>query len=119
MPSALQKLAFSSSNFGRGILITATADPGTLLHSGTNSTTSGTYDEIFVFFHNPGTGNLTGVIEWGSNSSPADIMTYIIPGQSTVEVVPGFVLQSGLVVRGYCQTSSGIIANGFVNRITN
>lgn len=60
-------------------------------------------------------------IEWGSTSSPDDLIEITIPPESgLVLVAPGLIIKGNatpLVVRAFAATANVITIHGYVNRI--
>lgn len=106
----------SGSTNGKPIPVAATATPGTLLHTAT----TGGYDEIYLYVSNVTGSAATITVEWGGVSDPGDLVSKAvsIPANSgPTALVPGLVLNNGLVVRAFSGTSAALNITGFVNRI--
>lgn len=105
---------------GLGILVAATATPGTAIH--TASTTTTTIDEIWLYAVNTSTSSVKLTIEWGEVTAPnGHIELTVLPESGLVTVIPGLLLQGNTtarIVRAFAATSSVIAIHGFVNRIT-
>jgi hypothetical protein len=111
------KAKLSGSTNGRGILIAATATPGTTLHTAIN--TAGALDEVWIYLMNNHTGQVTVTLEWGGTTNPDDRISLALSAQSgLVLVVPGLVLGGGVLVRAFAGTANVVSAHGFVNQIT-
>jgi hypothetical protein len=111
------KAKLSGSTNGRGILVAATATPGTLIHTATS--TGGALDEVWLYLTNNHTAPVTVTFEWGGTTSPNDRVVLAIAAQSgLVLVIPGLVLDGGVVVRVFAATTNVISVHGFVNQIT-
>lgn len=112
------KKKLSGSTDGRGVLVVATATPGTLIHTAVTGTTAGTWDEIWLYAANTSTTDLVLTIEFGGTGVGDDFYV-TIPGRSgRVLVVDGGILQNGTVVRAFAASGSTIGISGFVNAIT-
>lgn len=110
------KRALSGSTNGRPILVAATATLGTTIHTAVSGTAD--FDEIWLWAVNADTTNRKLTIEFGGATAPGDIIEVTIPAESgLVLVVPGLVLQNGLVVTAFCATTNVVSIAGYVNRI--
>lgn len=118
--ATFSKQTLSGSTDGRGVKVAATATAGTLIH--TASSTATTFDEIWLYAVNSDTTARKLTIEWGSTTSPDDLIELTVAAESgLVLVVPGLVLKgnaSPLVVRAFAATANVISIMGYVNRIT-
>lgn len=118
--ATFSKIALSGSTDGKMIKVAATATAGTLLHTG--STTTTTYDEIWLYAVNSDTTNRKLTIEFGGVASPDDLIEQTITAESGLFlVVPGLVIKgnaTALVVRAFCATANVVSIAGYVNRIT-
>lgn len=111
------KLAFSASTNGQPILVAATASSGTLIHTATSSTT--TFDEIWIWAMNTSASALNLTLQWGGVASPLNDMKLSVPASSGLYlIVPGLVLNNTLAVRAYAGNGTSITLSGFVNRIS-
>lgn len=116
MPS-VSKLKSSNSTNGRAIKIVDAASPGTGIHQAVAGTTS--YDELWIYAYNSDTVSREVTIQWGGTTAvDDDIKTQVASKAGLVLLVPGLVLQNGLLVRAYCATINVITLHIFVNRIT-
>lgn len=110
------KRALSGSTNGRGILVAATATPGTAIHTAVTGSTD--YDELWLYAINNHSSSLVLTIEFGGVTSPNDLITSSIPSKSGLYlVVPGLVLQNGLLVKAFAGTTNLVSVHGWVNRI--
>lgn len=113
------KQILSGSTDGRAIKVAATATAGTLIHTG--STTSTTLDEIWLYAQNTDTTARKLTIEWGGVSSPDDLIELTVGAETgLVLVVPGLLIKgnaTALVVRAFAATANVITIHGYVNRI--
>lgn len=118
--ATFNKITLSGSTDGRGILVAATATPGTTIHTG--SSTATTFDEIWLYAQNTDTSSRKLTIEWGSTSAPGDLIELTVAAESgLVLVAPGLIIKGNgtpLVVRAFAATTNVLTIHGFVNRIT-
>lgn len=113
------KQILSGSTDGKGVLVAATATAGTLIHTG--STTTTTLDEIWLYAVNTSTSSVKLTIEWGEATAPnGNIEVTILPEAGLVTVIPGLLIKgnaTALTVRAFAGTTNVIVVHGFVNRI--
>lgn len=113
------KRKLSGSTDGKAIKLTQTATAGDTIHTAVAGTTSGTYDEIWLWAYNGHTANVVLTIEFGGASVPDQNIVVTIPFKSgLVPVVPGLILQNGMVVKAFAGTANVVTLLGFVNAIT-
>ncbi len=75
-------------------------------------------DEVWLWAVNSDTSNRKLTIELGGTTSPDDTIEVTIPSESgLVLVVPGLVLNGGVVVRAFSASADVLMISGFVNRI--
>lgn len=111
------KTKLSGSTNGRGIKVAATSTPGTTIHTAVAGTAA--WDEVWIWAQNNHTAAVDLTLEYGGTSSPDDLIIMSIPSKSGLYLlVPGLVLQNGLVVKAFAGTTNVIILSGFVNEIT-
>lgn len=113
------KTILSGSTDGKGILVAATATAGSLIHTG--STTTTTLDEIWLYAVNTSTSSVKLTIEWGEATAPnGNIEVTVLPEAGLVTVIPGLLIKgnaTALTVRAFAGTTNVIVVHGFVNRI--
>ena len=113
------KVKLSGSTDGRAIKVAATATPGTTIHTG--STTTTTYDEIWLYAQNTSASSVALTIEWGGTTSPDDLIELtVLPEAGLVTIVPGLLIKGNatpLVVKAFAGTANVITIHGFVNQI--
>lgn len=104
---------------GRRIKVAVTATPGTLIHTGPVDSTVA--DEVWLDAHNSSGAAVILYIEWGSNTSPDDIIQVTIPAQAGLAlVVPGGILvgaATALTVKARASVANVVTIGGYVNRI--
>lgn len=114
------KTKLSASTDGRAIKVAATATAGTTIHTG--STTSTTYDEVWLYAQNTDTSAVKLTIEWGGTTAPDDLIEVTVqPEAGLVCVAPGLLVKgnaTALVIRAFAATANVITIHGFVNQIT-
>lgn len=118
-PSIFNKAKLSGAAAGNlGIKVVATATTGTTIHTAVAGTTANTYDEIWLWAVNSDTTARKLTLEWGGATSPDCLIEITIPPESGLfQVIPGFVLQNGLVVTAFCATANVVMLHGYVNEI--
>lgn len=115
--SSFAKNILSGSTNGRGILVVATGDPGTTIHTAVSGTTN--FDEIWIYAVNSSSSSVSLTIEYGSNTNPNDYIFIVIPAyQGLVLVIPGLILNNATVVKAFASVASVVIIQGYVNNIT-
>lgn len=118
--ATFSKDILSASTNGRAIKVAATGTPGTTIHTG--STTTTTYDEVWLYAQNTDTTARKLTVEWGNTTSPDDLIEITVPAESGLMlVVPGLIIKgaaTALVVRAFAATANVITIHGYVNRIT-
>jgi hypothetical protein len=118
--ATFSKDILSASTNGRAIKVAATATPGTTIHTG--STTTTTYDEVWLYAQNTDTTARKLTVEFGGTTAPDDLIEITIPAESgLVLVAPGLIIKgaaTALVVRAFAATTNVITVHGYVNRIT-
>ncbi len=111
------KQLLSGSTNGRGIKISATSTPGTLIHTAVSGTTS--MDEIWLYCYNSNSTAVLLTIELGGTTAPDDNIKVNIPAQQgLLLIIPGLILNNGLELRAFAGTTNVLVITGFVNRIT-
>lgn len=118
--ATFSKIHLSGSTDGRLIKVAQTATAGTTIHTGSSTTT--TYDELWLYAVNSDTTDRKLTIEFGGTSSPDDLIEQTITAESgLLLVVPGLVIKGNatpLVVRAFAATANVVLIGGYVNRIT-
>ena len=108
------KHIFSESEAGEGILISASATPGTAIHTSASSA----MDEVWLYAVNTSVVDTKLTVEWGGTVAPnGNIEGTIEGGGGLVLIIPGLILTSGCPVTAFASASAVIVAHGFVNRI--
>lgn len=119
MSSSAFKRKLSGSTDGKAIKVVQTATAGDTIHTAVAGQTAGTYDEIWLWAYNGHTANVVLTIEFGGNAVPDQNIIVTIPFKAgLVPIVPGFILQNGMVVKAFAATANVITINGYVNAIT-
>lgn len=111
------KQLLSGSSNGQPILIAATASPGTLIHTATSSVVD--FDETWLWCQNTSGSAVNLTIQYGGTTAPNNSFTLSMAAASGLYLlVPGLILNNGLVVRAFAGTTNVLTIAGFVNRIT-
>ena len=98
-----------------GILVAATATPGTLIHTAVSGTLQ--TDSIWLWAQNNDSADDLLTIEFGDATAPDHNIIKTIKAKSGVLlVVPGFVLQNGKTVKAFAGVANKLTLTGFVNR---
>ena len=110
------KELLSGSTQGKGILVTATSTAGTLIHTAVSGETD--IDEIWLYAVNTHTVDIKLTLEWGEATEPNGNIEITVPAEEGLMLlVPGLLLQNGLVVKAFAGTGSEIVIHGYVNKI--
>lgn len=113
------KRKLSGSTDGKPIKITQTATAGDTIHTAVAGTTAGTFDEIWLWAYNGHTADVVLTVEFGGATVPDQNIVVTIPYKAgLVPVVPGLILQNGMVVKAFAATANVITLMGYVNSIT-
>lgn len=113
------KRKLSGSTDGMPIKVVQTATAGTTIHTAVSGTTDGSYDEIWLYAYNGHTTTVTLTIEYGGATVPdQNIIITLAAKAGLTLIVPGLILQNGLVVKAFASVANVITLSGFVNRIT-
>lgn len=114
--ATITKALLSGSTNGRSILVVATATAGTLIHTATS--TANEFDEVWLWAVNSDTTDRKLTIEFGGVTAPNDLIEYTVPAEDGLYMmVPGLLLNGGVVMRAFCATANVVTVNGYVNRI--
>lgn len=115
-----EKRKLESSTDGRAIKVVQTATAGTLIHTG--STTTTTFDEVWIYAMNTSATAVKLTLEWGGVTAPDDLIEVTIqPEAGLVTIAPGLVIKgnaTALNVRAFADTANVVTIHGFVNQIT-
>ena len=120
--ATFSKRILEGSTDGKAILVAAATSPGTLIHTG--STTTSVLDEVWIYATNTDSSARKLTIQWGGTTSPNDLIEVTIqPEAGLVLVVPGLILKgnaSALNVRAFVEVGGVnlVTLHGYVNRIS-
>ena len=108
----------SGSTSGMGIKVVATATAGTLIHTAVAGATN--LDEVWLWVVNTHTGAVDLTIEYGGVTDPDSLINKdAIPVEDGLYlVIPGLVINGGLVIRAFASVASVLIIYGYVNHLT-
>lgn len=108
------KEILSGSTDGKPIKISATASPGTAVHTA-NATAK---DEVWIFATNTDSVSRELTIQFGDTTSPDSEITVGIPSKEGLTiVVPGCILTNSAAVTAFASQADIINVVGYVNRI--
>ena len=113
------RILLSGSTSGKSIKVAQTATAGTLIHTAVSGATS--FDEIYLWVTNTDTSARTLTIEWGGVTDPDNLLTKAFSVSASnlpFLVVPGIVLNGGLIVRAFASVANVLLITGYVNRIS-
>jgi len=110
------KELLSGSTQGKGILVAETATAGTTIHTAVAGTTD--IDEIWLYGVNAHSADIKLTLEWGEATEPNGNIEITVPAEEGLMLlVPGLLLQNGLIVKAFAGTANEIVIHGYVNRI--
>lgn len=113
---AITKQKLSGSTSGRGILVAATATARTLIHTAIN--TADIADEVWIYAHNSQADAVKLTLEMGGVTVPNDLIEQSISGEDGLFlVVPGLILDTGVILRAFGSVANVVNLFGYVNRI--
>lgn len=111
------RVLLSGSTDGKPTKVTATATPGTTIH--TSHATS--MDELYLWVSNLHSAAVDLTLEWGGATDPDDLLTkqLSIPANSPpIPVAPGLTLTNSKAVKAFASVADKLVITGHVNRIT-
>lgn len=114
------KMPLSGSTDGKRIKVAATADPGTVIHTGPTDPTS--IDELWLDAYNSHTSSVTLTIEWGGNGNPDDLIPFVLAAGERRTLDPncfGGIIKGNatpLVVKAYASVTNVVTIGGPVTR---
>ena len=118
--ATFSKQILSGSTDGKQIKVAQTATAGTLIHTG--STTTTTLDEVWLYAVNTSASDVKLTIEWGGVASPDDLIEYTVKAENGLYLIVAGLLLKGnataLNVRAFAATANVICVSGYVNRIS-
>jgi len=113
------KRKLSGSTDGKPIKVVQTATAGDTIHTAVAGTTAGTFDEIWLWAYNGHSAAVTLTIEFGGATVPDQNIISSLASKSGLQlIVPGLILQNGMVVKAFAGTANVITISGFVNSLT-
>ena len=115
--AAFTRFILSGCVDGLPIKLTATATPGTLIHTAT--AVGGQIDHLYIFASNLDAAERTVTIEWGGTTDPDHLMGKLvgIPAQSSnFPIALGQPLLNGKILRMFASVANVITVTGRVNR---
>ena len=120
--ATFSKITLSQSTDGRPIKVgaTAIASSPTLIH--TASTTTTTFDEVWIYAQNNHSADVALRLGFGNTADPDDIIEFTVKTKAGLFlIVPGLILKgnaTALTVKAAAGTTNVISLSGYVNRIT-
>lgn len=114
----IAKAKLSGSTSGMGIKVVQTATAGTTIHTAAAGATN--LSEIWLWVVNTHTAAVDLTIEYGGVTDPDSLINVdSIPVESGLTlVVPGLVLNGGLVVKAFASVANVLIIYGYVHELT-
>ena len=115
----INKRKLSGSTDGMAVKVVATETAGTTIHTAVSGTTAGTFDEIWLWAYNGHTAAVELTIEYGGATAPDQNIKVTLAAKSgLVPIIPGLILQNGLVVKAFAGTANVITLSGFINTMS-
>lgn len=111
-----KKRGLSASEDGRGIVVTTTASPGTLVHTALTSVATNEWDEMTIWAVNTSGSAVNLTLEWGGTATSDQITVSVPNGGSLNAVIDGLVLHNSKEIRAYAGTADVIIIHGSARR---
>ena len=114
------KNKLSGSTDGKAVKVTGTSSGASVtVHTAVAGTTSGVFDEIWIYANNTSATTVKLTLEWGTTSAADGNIELNVAGESgLVLVVAGLILQNSLIVKAFAGTGDVILLTGYVNSIT-
>ena len=113
--ATITKQFLSGSTQGRGVKVAATSSAGTTIHTAVSGTTD--IDEVWIYASNTDSSAIKLTLEFGGTTAVDDNVVVTVAAESTELVIPGLVIQNGLVIKAFAGTANKISCFGFVNRL--
>lgn len=111
------KQLLSAGTNGKNIKVVATASAGTTIHTAVSGTSN--LDELWLYAMNTDSSDRKLTIEYGGTTSPDDLIEQTLTTEAGwTLVIPGLLLQNGLIVKAFAAAANVVVINGYVNRIT-
>lgn len=113
--ATFSKQPLSGDSTGKGILVSATATPGTTIHTTSSRTT---FDEIWLYATNNDASSVNLTIEFGETTSTKVIKQAIPATSGLTIIVPGLILGPDLTIGAFASSAGKVVITGYVNRIS-
>jgi hypothetical protein len=115
--ATFSKQLLSGGTNGKNVKVVATATAGTTIHTAVAGTSD--MDEVWLYAMNTDSSDRKLTIEYGGTTSPDDLIEQTITTEAGwTLIVPGLLLQNGLVIKAFAAAANVVVINGYVNRIT-
>lgn len=113
------KAKFSASTDGKPIKIAATViGSADTIHTAVAGTTAGVFDEIWLYAQNSSASAVKLTICWGGVTDVDHTIEYAVAAEDGLKcIIPGLILQNGMVVKAFAGTTNVLTILGFVNKI--
>lgn len=117
--ATIVKRKLSGSTDGKAIKVVQTATAGDTIHTAVAGTTPGTFDEIWLYAYNGHTAAVVLTLEFGGATVPDQNIVVTLAAKAGLQlIVPGLILQNGMVVKAFASVANVITLSGWVNSIT-
>lgn len=117
MASYSKKLLSGSTN-GLPIKVTGTStSAGVVVHTAVTGSTD--FDEVWLYANNTNsTTTYKLTVEWGTTTAAdGNIELSVQPESGLILVIPGLLINGGLVVKAFASAANVILLTGYVNAI--
>lgn len=110
----ITKTFFSTVTSGQSILVAATSSPGTIIHSGVNSSTQ--MEEIWLYAYNGDTASRILTVQTAGVTSVTNDTKITIPSaQGRFLILDGRLINQNALIRAYGDVTNKITIDGYVN----
>ena len=116
MAQTFTKNKLSGSTNGKPIKLTTTATTGDTIHTAVAGTSS--WDEIWIYATNNDSVSRNLTLEWGTTTAADGNIRVAIPATSGLTlVIPGLLLQNGLVLTAFASAANVVLITGYAHNI--
>lgn len=113
--ATFSKLPLSESVNGKGILVSASATPGTPIHT---SASGSAFDEVWIYSSNSSSADAGLTVEFGGTDAK-DLVELNIPSQEgLILVIPGLFLSNSSEIKCFASTEDVLSIHGYINRVS-
>lgn len=111
------KQKLSGATNGRGIKVATLGTPGTLIHTTVDA--DGQMNELWIYATNSSGGVVSLTLEFGGVTDPDDLIELELASKLGLTlVVPGLLLDGGVLVRAFASVADVITIFGYVHHLS-